>query len=518
MIKTALLNILFLVLVSEILYAQDKRGQTTIYGGGGVFAAFNTNGSLPVTGQLFPTPANLSEQVLIAAAHSCISDSANGNLLFFTNSVVAFDISGHVIENGDSLQPKKVYEQNCCPADGFGLTQGSLILPKGSNNQYYVFTPTCSDNQYNYWITNPLGDGRFPYDILQYHVIDMNANSGLGKVIQKNVKLLEHVELNKTGMMACKHANGYDWWLLKQGANTNTVYTFLVTKDTITLDTIQTFPEPIFGYYDLAGQSCFSNDGSKYAFASGGGYLNNHGAQLYIADFDRCYGTLSNIKKVNVPYDSTLTILDTLWGAYDSLITGISFSPNDSFLYVNRRYLIYQYELNQTDSILAWYKVKQGMDTTFQQFAEYGQLQLGLDGRLYIGKRGGTTNSNSVINFPNLKGMNCEFCRKCLRMDTTQWYTHSLTNMPNFNMPPKTPCWPLQNEHVKQKENEWTVYPNPAAQTITITNATGKLKVLYDALGQVVLSTTKNEIDISRLRKGLYYLRCEHTSKKVLIE
>jgi hypothetical protein len=422
------------------------------------------------------------------------------------------------MENGDSLQPGKIYEHNCCPSQGFGITQGSLIIPKGSDHQYYVFTPTITDSMYTYWNSNPFGDGRFPYNLLQYHVVDIYANSGMGKVVKKNVKILENVELCKTGMMACKHANGYDWWLLKQGANTNNIYTFFVTKDTVILDTIQTFPEPVFGYYDLRGQSCFNSDGSKYAFASGGGYLNNNGARLFIADFDRCHGILSNVKEIKVPYDSTLTILDTIWQAYDSLITGISFSPNDSFLYVSRRYNIYQNNLYETDSLLAWYHVKQGPDTTFLQFAQYGQLQLGVDGRIYIGKIGGTGNSNSVIDKPNIKGAGCDFCRKCLRMDTTQWYTQSFANMPNFNMPKKEPCWPLHNQQVNGEHHTWDFYPNPAQQQIVINHAQNKLKILYNMVGQAVVSTTNDIIELRALQRGVYYLFCEGVVKKVIIE
>lgn len=514
-----LLFAIVIILFSVCAQAQDKRGYTTIYGGCGVFAKFDGTNNKPITGQLFPTPLNVLDYVYVNNAHSCISDSTTGNLLFFCNSVIMYDTSGHIMDNGDSLQPYNIYMHNCCPASGQIIAQGSLILPKGSNNQYYVFTPTITDSMYTYWYTNPFADGRFPYNFLQYHVVDMNFNGGLGKVVQKNIRILENVELSKTGMMACRHANGYDWWLLKQAANTNAVYSFLVTKDTVILDTVQTFPAPVFGYYDLAGQSCFNSDGSKYAFATGG-YLSD-GAHLFIADFDRCYGLLSNVKEIKIPYDSTLTILDSLWQSYDSLITGISFSPNDSFLYVSRRYNIYQYELEEPDSILAMFHVKQGPDTTFQQFADYGQLQLGIDGRIYIGKKGGIGNSNSVIDFPNLKGNACGFCRKCLRMDTTQWYTQSLANMPDFNMPEKTPCWPLsipQSDNVSMTQLD--VHPNPANTVLYIeTSEKGKIKIeLYNSIGQLLHSTYKNEIELSGYSHGLYYIKAGNSVKKVIIE
>jgi hypothetical protein len=516
--KHKIISVFIFVLSSFLLQAQDKRGNTVIFGGGGVFARFNGDTSKPLTGQLFPTPINPNDNVYVLGSHSCISDSVNGNILFFTNGSIMYDIFGHIIENGDSLQCSKIYMQNCCPSFGMPLVQGSIILPKGSNREYYVFIPTITDTSYDYLINNPFGDGRFPFNLLQYHIVDMNANNGLGKVIQKNIPLLENLELNKTGILACKHANGYDWWLLKQGANDNIVYTFLVTKDSVVLDTIQTFPKPIYGYYDGAGQSCFNSDGSKYAFASGGGFANTNGAQLCIYDFDRCYGILSNPKVINVPYDSTLTILDQQWQAYDSLITGIAFSPNDSFLYVARRYNIYQYELNEPDSNLAWYHLQQGIDTTFQYFIEYGQLHTGVDGRIYIGKwGGGSDNTNSLINTPNQKGVNSTFCKKCINVNGSSWYSNSFSNMPNFNMPKKEPCAPLDTPSFVKK-NAWEVYPNPSSSVVFIKNRTGKRKEFYNVVGKLLLSTIKDEINVSSFSKGIYFIKCEGETKKVIVE
>ncbi|HMT34989.1 MAG TPA: hypothetical protein PKC41_03970, partial [Chitinophagaceae bacterium] len=358
--KSAL--ILFLLCIKfQTLSSQDKRGNTFIFGGGGIYATC-TDTSKPLTGRLFTPPNNYS--FLTSASNIC--DSATGQLLMLSQGMVLYDTSGNIIENGDTLVPSKMYNHNGYPSGW--CTQGSLILPKGSNGLYYIFTPAITDSNYDYYVVG--NQNKVPFDLLQYHIVDMNANGGMGKLIQKNMSLLTNVEMAKVGMMACKHANGYDWWLLKQALDTNMVYTFLVTKDTVLLDTIQGFAEPHFGYYDLWGQSCFSNDGSKYAFATGGGYLNNKGAHLFITDFDRCYGILSNIKEIYVPYDSSLTPNDIIFGPYsDSLITGVCFSPNDSFLYVSRRYNLYQFDINQQDTSLSWKLIQHGPDTLYSIFS-----------------------------------------------------------------------------------------------------------------------------------------------------
>ncbi|MCZ2140513.1 MAG: T9SS type A sorting domain-containing protein [Bacteroidia bacterium] len=41
---------------------------------------------------------------------------------------------------------------------------------------------------------------------------------------------------------------------------------------------------------------------------------------------------------------------------------------------------------------------------------------------------------------------------------------------------------------------------------------------LYNAMGQFILSTQANEIDVSRCSKGVYYLKCGIFIKKIIID
>jgi len=502
----ALVIILFLFLHT---HAQNKSAYTWIIGGEGMFAKFSGDTTRPITGQRFNMGSPLYPYIFLNS-QSQICDSATGVLLFMCNGMRIYDTSGLIMENGDSLQPDKIYSSGTYPARP--NTNGSLILPKGSSGLYNVFTPTITDSNFTTYATSTI---KFPYDLLQYHIVDMNANGGMGKVVQKNIELLAHKEINQTGMMACRHANGVDWWLLKQALDTNIVYTFLVTADTVELKLTQGFSFPKFGFYDLAGQSCFSSNGSKYAFASGGAGLQNTGAHIFISDFERCTGVLSNPKELTPPYDSTLTLIDTLFApAKDSLISGLAFSANDSFLYVARRFNIYQYDLYEPDSSLVWYHVQYGPDTTFSQFVEYGQLQRGVDNRIYIGKWGGASYTpNSVIDYPNKKGAACGFCRHCLRCIGCPSSMSSPPTVPEFNLGKLEPCWPLaMNDLVKEQDRELEIYPNPAYAKVHIKYT---LKVhekamleVYTSVGQVVFnseitfSNSSNfEIDISKFSR-----------------
>ena len=501
-----------LVLLSSNLIAQNKSGNTIIFGGGGMYARY-TDTSKPTTGMYF---AGTSKYVFVEST-SNICDSATGRMLFLTNGARLFDTLGNIIENGDSLIPHKLYTQNSIPTGN--ASQCSLILPKGSNGLYYVFINAVTDSTYNnVWSAGVIT----PADILQYDIVDMNANGGMGKVVQKNKPLITNTYLSRVGMMACRHANGYDWWLLKQGFDSNIVYKFLVTADSIFIKDTQRIAQPRFGIYDATGQNCFSSKGNKYAFASGGGGLNNNGAQIFISDFNRCTSDLGNIKILHPPYDSTLTPLDAIFpGEMDSLITGVCFSPNDSFLYVARRYNIYQYDLYEPDTILAWSHIQYGPDTTFTEFSCYGQLLRGIDNRIIIGKSGGGTGtSNSTIDYPNKKGSACGICKKCLRYDLSTYASTAPSNMPDFNLGiDSSSCWAVGIHEVVKINEGILIYPNPTTSKFQIKNAKYQSrKELFNSVGQLILTTKENEIDVSRLSKGVYYIKCEGQSKKVIIE
>lgn len=64
-----------------------------------------------------------------------------------------------------------------------------------------------------------------------------------------------------------------------------------------------------------------------------------------------------------------------------------------------------------------------------------------------------------------------------------------------------------------------SVYPNPVKDDIlNINGAQGKLKVLYNIAGQTVISTIEEQINVSDLSKGIYILKVENESHKIIIE
>jgi Secretion system C-terminal sorting domain len=505
---------LFLLFFSSFCKAQNKSGYTWIVGNNASYGKFDGTTNRPLTGSFY-NPSSPNYAYAFTGGHSNISDSVTGKLILLCNGMQLFDTLGNIIENGDTLVPLKPYKHDTYPNSS--EPQSSLILPKGNNGEYYVFITTLSDTSYDKW-TLPTAT-KAPNDMLLYNVVDMNANGGMGKVIKKSIPLLTNTEMSRTGMQACRHSNGVDWWLLKKtGLEENNITRFLVTKDSIYGPFVLTFTAPFYEIFDKFGQSCFSKDGKKYAQVFG------KSNKLFMADFDRCTGELSNPKVYTIPIDSSGTPQLDANGYKDSIIGGCIFSPNNNYIYITKRYNIYQFEYNESDSSLAWNHIKQGMDTTWGNFEYYGSLRLGVDNRIYIGKGGGSFKQFSVIDHPDNKGSACGFCRKCFRVDNAYGGLNTPPNIPDFNLGADSskPCYPLHNYELQITNYELEVYPNPSSTKLTIkyvfATKEAILYQLYNSVGQLIISTKENEVDVSKLSRGLYYLKVENQTKKVIIE
>jgi hypothetical protein len=62
------------------------------------------------------------------------------------------------------------------------------------------------------------------------------------------------------------------------------------------------------------------------------------------------------------------------------------------------------------------------------------------------------------------------------------------------------------------------VYPNPTNSVIYIKNKKGKKKELYNLVGELLFTTTKDEIEVYNLPKGIYLLRCESQVRKLVVK
>ena len=496
-------------LCTNLVFGQEyKRGNNWVLGFNPV-AVFDFNsGALLIDSLNFPA---------ISTGVSAVSDT-NGILVFFSSGFALLARDGFLLEDGLDVN---------CPkgnilADYYSyrslFSQTSIILPQ-KGNRYYVFSTGMSDSAANAYLNHTLTE----FDLLNYSIVDMDSNNGKGKVVEKNVILADSQQYINCALQAVKHANGKDWWLVKADCKNHRYQEYLVKEDTIL--------GPYYQYADQHGQFCFfygelyfnpqgtimasSVHGSLDTFPNKLRYDPNR-VELY--DFDRCDGSIHFRNYYPEPFDTSSY-------PYHDYKHGISFSPNGKLLYMSNLYTIYQIDIEDTNVHNATFI--HGPDTTLTEFPWYETMACGPDGKLYIGNSNGTRQYMSYIDKPNIKGLGCDF----VAQGVWQPYTNLMSppNMPNYGLNADTSivCWPLVASSISKEESKLNCYPNPASTSLTIeltTNKKGLVPLeMYNMVGELFLKTeiqsqTKVQISMSTLPKGVYVIRCDGASQKVVIE
>ncbi len=295
-----------------------------------------------------------------------------GFFIFYTNGVQVWNRQHKVMPNGAGL---KGHDSS---------TESAIVVPNPKNiNLFYLFTSDAGG------YANPPNNG------VNYSVIDMTKDKGMGDVTEKNVPLLP---LATEKLTAVKHKNGVDYWVLAHGWNTNNFYAYLVTKDGVASKPVMTKIGSIHsGGISTDGNSIgymkFSPDGKKVAVLM---YENKY---FELFDFNSETGVLSNCNIVYIPFDKM---------AY-----GCEFSPNCKLLYISiyKSNEIYQFDITlptsaemTTSAVLAATSLDQKM----------GALQLGINGKIYVAKK---SDYLGCIPNPNVKGAGCGFIDQAIYLN-----------------------------------------------------------------------------------------------------
>jgi hypothetical protein len=501
---------ILLTAFSKLSFAQTNFNKKWVQGFGNVFIACVNNPDFEFCSYR-DTSFLVKNSVNMGGASICDSF---GEVYLTSCGFNVIDKNKNFVDGLDSIGGRKFIKYN----NGFSdYSQFSIILPM-TNNVYYFVNNSVSDSFMNYYYTTPNPDALF--DELMYTKIDMKGNGGAGKVIQREIKILKNATLSKVQMIACKHGNGKDWWLFKQARGANKVFKFLFTQDSVYNYGIQNFPDPVFSIFDEGGQSMFSQDGTKYATTCMGT------GKIFLTDFDRCTGLLSNpyvlindSLNAHNPFDTTLK---------DNSTEGLAFSPNGRFLYVSMATNIVQFDLLAANIQLSKVVVAE-LDTTWQASNYYTSMYLGPDNKLYVGNWGSVSKAMSYFEYPNEKGLASGFCKRCFRFPK-QGVTAPPT-MPNYDLGADN-CWPLGNEELGpesyREDDELVVYPNPASSKLEvryeILDKRNASIEMYNTIGLRVYSSTISNltshvsIDVSRFAKGIYLLKVGEKVRRVVVE
>ncbi len=416
-----------------------------------------------------------------------ISDSS-GNLLFYTNGIWINNAQHQVMQNGDSLNPGQI--ANDFRIGGYPSSSSMIILPNPvQTNLYYLFHHSIT------YASDIAGFGEHLY----YTLIDMNANNGLGSVIQKNQILLSD-SLCKGQVHAVKHANGRDWWLIYSKAQSNGYYTLLVS-DSITLAHEQYIGIPqLSGGAEWTGQCVFSPQGDRYVRYD---YLND----LDIFDFDRCSGLLSNPIHIPIQDDSN----------NNRAPGGTAISPSGQYLYLSSWKKLYQFDLSATN-IASTMDTIATVDTSYYYLfpankAHFCYSQLAPDNKIYIVAP--NTSSIHIIDDPDRGGTACNVQQNIIDIGYVNGFF--TPNHPHYRTPPLagSPCDTLVMStapRVATTSYDITLFPNPTSDLLHLQAKQPIQQLLvYDALGRVILQQDhlqqqELDLDTHTLAVGTYFI------------
>jgi outer membrane protein assembly factor BamB len=332
----------------------------------------------------------------------------------------------------------------------------------------------------------------------------MSQDSGRGAVISKNIPIIQNELLSWSRMAACKHANGRDWWIIKNAWYENIYYEFLLTPDGVQGPFIQQIG-PVYGVPDneQPSFSLFNQEGSKYV-----SFTSNQ-SPIIMMDFDRCSGVLSN--------PSTLRNSDSPDPRTPS-IGGVSaaFSPDDRFLYiVSDPFELNQYDLqspNVNDSI----RIVTLPDTNFY---ELHISQLAPNGKIYISCWNGGLYKIHVINSPDSLGAACDF--QLYGQSVLSQNSVAIPYQPNFRLSALTgSCDTIHTnitDIVDAHPTFASVSPNPASDQASLfysTNSNSQNRAeIFDITGNLIWnsntvgSSGNININLSAMPAGIYLVR-----------
>jgi gliding motility-associated-like protein len=341
MLKKIILAFFVTALISTA-FAQKQNNQWRFGTGGGI--DFNTNPPSFVTGAAIAT----------VEGSASIADKTTGALLFYTDGVTVWNALNQVMPNGTGLLGGST---------SLSSTTAAVIIPKpSSTNLFYIVTI----------------DEQFSSTGVQYSVVDMSLNGGLGDVLpdQKNIFLCQTTSEKLEVVPA---ADGQSFWLLTHDEPGNGFLAFRVNSSGI-----QTSPViSLVGNTQVngAGHMKINRQFNKIAIGV------TFGAKMELLDFDNATGVVSNPISWNTNLPSPL-------------IYGVEFSPNGKVLYITNLEKLIQYDITQSTPAA----IENSAFLLSPGSYQANSLQLGKDDKIYI-----NAGRIDAINCPNKLGALCGF-------------------------------------------------------------------------------------------------------------
>jgi gliding motility-associated-like protein len=326
----------------------------------------------PVSGQSLPSMVTNSKMDSDEGT-STISDNA-GKLLFYCNGVTVYNKLHNVMLNGNNLK------------GNISACQSSVIVPcPGNDSIFYLFTTDAIENSF--------------LNGYCYSIININHDNGNGEVISKNNLLVGSCTER---LVAARHANGIDLWIVTNDEQSHTFRSWLMTCNGLqTPEVISIVGDVLNSTSSMgAGMMKVSPDGKYLCQTHFPEYdevtIRPNFCQLF--DFDNVTGKLSNVRKIQFP---------------NAQITTCEFSPDSKLLYLTRPF---QYALEQVECTLPTVAAIIASRKTIPiANKNYYGIQLAPDGKIYLCAQ--AQDHLDVISKPNLKGSACNFSENAVTLN-----------------------------------------------------------------------------------------------------
>jgi PKD repeat protein len=365
----------------------------------------------------------------VAAANASISDST-GRLLAYSNGQVLYGgneypiedtINYHIYSSPDSTKYCSEWEVNNfgnstrpIPSGILGI-QRLVILPMDTSF-YTIF------NTYDYCTQDIFK--------VNYNRFGFTSNNPYGVLFEKDSVLLKGSFSNN--IYSVRHRNGRDWWIIQLDENNTSYHQFLLNASGIKYLGIIQLPSQAFPRGN--GQIAISPNGNRLAFATIGGTLQNVKGHLVLFEYDRCNGKVTFMAEKN-------------FSKINSYGPGVIFSHDSRYLYFSEGNKIFQYDLLASDIFKSEIKVAEYDGFFYQQTpnsieydADFNQMGLAPDGRIYVTPSSTTNRHLGVINYPHEKGLACDMRQHSLELPTK--FFRTMPNFPHFRLGPEdgSPC------------------------------------------------------------------------------
>ncbi len=408
---------------------------------------------------------------------------AQGDFKMSSNGIWIANANNDTMLNGAGLNPSSF--TSGWPY-GLPMTANAIFLPSFiDTNIYYLIHHSCDTFGLAY-----------PAFELLLSKIDLKQDNGLGRVVQKNISVLQDT-LN-WGIGCVKHANGRDWWILMTEHKTSKVYKVLLTPYGCIV-TNQLLSNAHYSWF-TSTQIPFSNDGSRFAYSTYDSI--GHDSYIVTANFDRCNGNIYNDTSIQLTYG------DYIWGT--------AFSSTGNYLYTCSSSKVFQIDTDSlTVDTVATYDGFISPPSLTCCATTFWNMYLAANGKIYITSGSGVQHLHEM-NYPDSAGLACDVQQHAINLGYAQ--LRAVPNHPNYNLGPVigSICDTLGvGLPEMQHDFHFGISPNPVADGpvkiiyLLPENKSGIFEV-YDITGQLVYKmnlpswSTLQLVDLPELSEGVY--------------